>query len=99
MNFNVKCIRGPYWLPDEHTQADEHYGYECTIDGKSIIIGEEPADEFRYVYETDKKTYDLYTKNKKVLMPLIAKAIKAHELKSSLTPKTQQTFNDLINEL
>ena len=99
MSFNVKCIRGPYWLPDENPEADEHFAYECTINGKPIIIGEEPADEFRYVYECDDDTYNLYTKNKKVIMPLIAKAIKAHELKSTLTPKTQQTFNDLIDEL
>jgi hypothetical protein len=99
MNFDVKCIRGPYWLPDEDPEADEHFGYDCTINGSKIVIGEEPADEFRYIHEWSGDAYRKYKKYKSELLPLIAKAIKAHELKSSLTPKTQQTFNDLIDEL
>lgn len=99
MNFNVKCIRGPYWLPDEDPEADEHFGYDCTINGEKIVVGEEPADEFRYIHEWDGDTFRKYRNYKSELFPLIAKAIKAHELKSTLTPKTQQTFNDLIDEL
>lgn len=103
MNFKVKCIRGPFWLPDEPEfadNADEHFGYECIINDKHrIIIGEEPADEFRYVFEADKETYELYTKNKSTLVPLIAKAIKSFELKQKLSPSTKETFGDLIDEL
>jgi hypothetical protein len=99
MNFNVKCIRGPYWLPDEDPEADEHFGYDCTINGKKIVIGEEPADGFRYVYKADKETYNTYVKGKKDIMPLIRKAIEAHELKQSLTKETAKTFEDIIDEL
>jgi hypothetical protein len=79
--FNVRCIRGPYWLPNEDPDADEHFAYECTLNGKKIIIGEEPEDEFRYVYEADKDTYNFYSKYKKEIMPLIRKAIEQHEQK------------------
>jgi hypothetical protein len=99
MNFNVKCIRGPYWLPDEIKNADEHFGYDCLLNGEEIIVGEEPVDGFRYIYLCDNDTYDLYAKNKTIVAPLIKKAIEAHKLKSTLTPNTQQTFNNLIDEL
>lgn len=103
MSFKVKCVRGPFWIPDEPefaSIADECFGYECFINDKHrIIIGEEPADEFRYVFEADKITYDLYTKNKNILLPLIAKAIKSFEVKQKLSPTTKETFGDLIDEL
>jgi len=93
----VKCIRGPYWLPDEHPEADEHFGYDCLLNGNKIIIGEEPADEFRYVYEADKKTYDLYSKNKAIIAPLIAKAIKLHELKKGLKDGAKEAWEDILS--
>ena len=99
MSFDVKCIRGPYWLPDEQSQADEHFGYECTLNGKPIIIGEEPEDDFRYVYEADKQTYNTYVTHKKVIMPLIKKAIEDHVLKQKLSPNAKDTFGELIDEL
>jgi hypothetical protein len=104
MSFNVKCIRGPFWIPDDpefkdYPWAEECFGYECLINGKRIVIAEENEDGFRYVLDADQKTYDLYTRNKKVLMPLIAKAIDEHILKSKLTDQTKETFGDLIDEL
>jgi len=95
--FHVVCTRGPYWLPDEDPDADEHFGYDCLLNGNKIIIGEEPADEFRYVHEADKKTYELYYKNKAVVAPLIAKAIKLHELKKGLKGSAPDTWEDILS--
>jgi hypothetical protein len=99
MNFDVKCIRGPYWLPEEDSDADEVFAYECSLNGGKIIVGEEPADRFRYIHEADKKVYDVYSKNKIKIMPLIKKAIEAHELKQNLSNETAKTFEDIIDEL
>jgi hypothetical protein len=96
-SFHVVCTRGPYWLPDEDPVADEHFGYDCLINGNKIIIGEEPADGFRYVYEADKKTYDLYAKDKKDIMPLIKKAIELHELKKGLKGSAPDTWEDILS--
>jgi hypothetical protein len=96
-HYHVVCTRGPYWLPDEQPDADEHFGYDCLINGNKIIIGEEPEDGFRYVYEADKKTYDLYTKGKKDIMPLIAKAIKLHEIKKGLKGSAPDTWEDILS--
>ena len=98
MNFNVKCIRGPYWLPDEVPEADEHFGYDCTVNGKKVIVGEEP-DGFRYIYEWDGEVYRNYKGWREELIALLGKAIKAHELKQSLTKETAKTFEDIIDEL
>ena len=96
-HFHVVCTRGPYWLPDEDPDADEHFGYDCLLNGNKIIIGEEPADEFRYVHEADKQTYNLYSKNKAVVAPLIAKAIKLHELKKGLKGSAPDTWEDILS--
>ena len=99
MNFNVKCIRGPYWLPDEQSYAEEHFGYDCTVLGKPVIVGEEPSDGFRYLHEWDHDTYLLWKDHKREVMSQLGKAIEAHELKQSLSKETAKTFEDIINEL
>lgn len=94
MNFRVTCTDGPYWL-----EAEECFAYTCMLNGKEIIIAEENEDGFRYVYKANQKTYNLYTKNKNIIAPLIAKAINNHKLKEELIPSTLKTFGDLIDEL
>jgi hypothetical protein len=95
--FDIKCIRGPYWLPDEVPDADEHFGYDCTLNGNKFIVGEEPADEFRYIYDMDKKDYNMYVKNKKDIMPLIRKAIELHKLKKGLKGSASYTWGDILS--
>jgi len=79
----VICIRGPYWLPDEDPDADEHFGYDCLLNGDKFVVGEEPADKFLYIYSIDKGMYHTHVKNKPI-MPLVKKAIEDYELKKKM---------------
>lgn len=100
MNFNVKCIRGPFWLPDEYEEegyVDEVFGYECTLNGKQLVMGEDNIDDNYYVQVADNKTYDLYIKYARVLRPIIQQAIESFKIKSNLSDDTRDTFNDLLN--
>jgi hypothetical protein len=98
-HLDVKCIRGPYWLPDEDPEADEHFGYECTVNGKTIIVGEEPEDGFRYIQAWDGDAYKLYNKDRNKILPLLRKAIEKHELKQHMSKDTGESFGGLIDVL
>lgn len=97
--FDVKCIRGPYWLPDEDPEADEHFGYECTLNGKRIIVGEEPQDGFRYIHEWDGDAYRQYKQYRNEIVSLLGKAIKLHELKKGLKGTAGDTWSDILESV
>jgi len=98
MKIEAKCIRGPYWLPDEDPYAEEHFGYDCLLNGNKVIVGEEP-DGFRYMHEWDGQSHNLWKGRRSEIMSELGKAIKAHELKQSVSLKTAKTLRDLIDEL
>jgi hypothetical protein len=77
--LDVKCIKGPFWLPDVDPEADEHFGYECTVNGTKIVIGEEPADDFRYIHEWDGEAFRLYRQYRDKILSLADRAIKEWE--------------------
>jgi len=79
-NFDVKCISGPYWLPDKFKHkgegfVDEVFGYECSLNGRYIIMGKDNIDGSYHAQVAGDAVYNFYTDNIKVLKPLFEKAI------------------------
>ena len=102
MKFVAKCISGPYWLPDvykEEGHVDEVFGYDCTLNGSKIVMGEDNIDGGYYVQVADDETYNLYIKYIETILPLFNNAIEAYKLKQSLSKETAKTFEDIIDEL
>jgi hypothetical protein len=83
---HVRYIKGPYWIPDVYPDEDEHYGYDFIIDGEKVIVGEEPEDDFRYIYTIpyDEERQQYYSMYREDIMPLVDKAIEDHNLKEKM---------------
>jgi len=107
MSSNIKVLRGSYsdvWRDptyDSKEWSDSLYdivmwGCEVTWDFGTHWIVSTKSKDYQKWYEEYRKhgTEPGYSAIKDVI-----KAIDLYNLKYTLTPKTQQTFNDLIDEL
>jgi hypothetical protein len=107
MNSNIKILKGPYsdvWRDaayDSKEWSDSLYdlimwGCEITWDAGTHWIVASLSKDYRKWYEEYRK-YGMKPDYSAIVD--VNSAIDLYKLKHSLTPKTQQTFNDLINEL
>jgi len=107
MNSNIKILKGPYsdvWRDptyDSKEWSDNLYdiimwGCKITWDATTHWVVATKSKDYHKWYEEYHKHGNKpdYSAIKDVI-----KAIDLYNLKHSLTPKTQQTFGDLIDEL
>jgi hypothetical protein len=82
--------------------GDRFIRYKLTINDEpcEYLLARSPVHSYFYTFP--KSVYNWPAERAQDLHNLeeeVHRAIEAHELKKNLTPKTAQTFNDLINEL
>jgi hypothetical protein len=100
MNFKIEILKADYNFKD--SLGDRYIRYYLKINDElcEYLLAKSPVPNYFYSYP--KSLYGWPAERAEDLNKLekqVEKAIESYELKKNLTPKTAQTFNDLIDEL